>query len=205
MNIFVLCTGRSGSTTFIEACKHITNYSAAHESLSNKTGKERFSFPNNHIEADNRLSWQLGELDKKYGKDALYIHLFRDKESTAKSYMNRFLRPKSVIYAYANGIKKSPPETLSNKEKYQICLDYVQTINSNIEHFLKDKPRQMSININDIKPLFKAFWSEIQAEGNLENALNEFDKRHNKSKAKNIDYKYSFKHFLLRLKMVFKN
>ena len=31
-NVFVLCTGRCGSTTFTQACQHIQNYTASHES-----------------------------------------------------------------------------------------------------------------------------------------------------------------------------
>lgn len=202
MNVFVLCTGRSGSTSFIKACEHITNFSSAHESLSHKIGKQRFDFPKNHIEADNRLSWQLGELDKCFGKDAIYIHLTRDKEATAKSFTNRFLLPKSMIYAYANGIKKNPPETLSKDEKFQISLDYVDTVENNIELFLKDKPHQLSIDIKDIKNGFSLFWTLIKAEGDLEKALSEFEVRHNKSTSSTIDYKYNFKHFFLRLKMI---
>ena len=34
MRVFVLCTGRSGSTTFVRACQHIDNYTASHESTA---------------------------------------------------------------------------------------------------------------------------------------------------------------------------
>ncbi|MEJ1383421.1 MAG: hypothetical protein RPV21_03475, partial [Candidatus Sedimenticola sp. (ex Thyasira tokunagai)] len=67
MNIFILNTGRCGSTTFIEACRHITNYSAAHESRIQLIGDRRLAYPQNHIEADNRLSWLLGRLEHTYG------------------------------------------------------------------------------------------------------------------------------------------
>ena len=56
MNVFVLCTGRCGSTTFACACRHIENYTAAHESRSHLAGPERFAYPEDHIEVDNRLS-----------------------------------------------------------------------------------------------------------------------------------------------------
>jgi hypothetical protein len=201
MNVFVLCTGRSGSSGFIEACKHITNFTAAHESLSKETGQARFQFPQRHIEADNRLSWQLGELDKIYGKDAFYVHLTRNKEATAKSFMNRFLMPKSMIYAYANGIKKRPPEILTHTERFKICLDYVETVNTNIEVFLKDKPHQLSVELEDIKTGFRLFWKNIKADGNLDKALNEFDIKHNSNPKQNIDPSYSFKHAILKSKL----
>lgn len=65
MNIFVLCTGRSGSKTFIKACNHITNYTCGHESRAKRAKLEsrlNLDYPPNHIEADNRLSWFLGRL-----------------------------------------------------------------------------------------------------------------------------------------------
>ena len=205
MNVFVLCTGRSGSTSFIKACQHITNYSASHESLTDKYLNQRFEFPKNHIEADNRLSWQLGQLDEKYGKNAFYIHLKRERMAVAGSHNKRFLLPKSMIYAYANGIKKSPPETLDNAGKYLVCLDFYETVNSNIRLFLKDKPHQMTIELLDIKWEFEHFWHEIKAEGNLEKAISEFDKKHNKSKSKKIYWRYSLKHLGLKLLMTIKN
>lgn len=56
MNVFVLNSGRCGSTTFIAACRHITNYSSGHESRATLIGEERLAYPTQHIEADNRLS-----------------------------------------------------------------------------------------------------------------------------------------------------
>lgn len=90
MRIFILCTGRTGSTTIIKACKHIKNYTAAHESRSSMFGKERFNYNDNHIEADNRLSWLLGHLDKLYGENAYYVHLIRNKADTVRSLNRRW-------------------------------------------------------------------------------------------------------------------
>lgn len=201
MNVFILCTGRSGSTSFIKACEHITNFTASHESRSHLVGKPRFHFPENHIEGDNRLSWQLGELENTFGKNAYYVHLKRDKHAVVKSFMNRFLLPKSMIYAYANAIKKQPPETLDREQKYAICLDYVETVNTNIEVFLKDKPGQMTIELKDFKSDFKAFCKAIEADCDIEKALKEFELKHNKGHSLNIDLKYSLKHLILKFKM----
>ena len=86
MNVFVLNTGRCGSVTFIKACQHISNYTAAHESRSHCIAGERLAFPDNHIEADNRLSWVLGRLDAAYGDNAIYVHLRRDRTDTIRSF-----------------------------------------------------------------------------------------------------------------------
>lgn len=45
MNVFVLCTGRCGSVTFVEACKHVTNYTSAHESRAGIAGPGRVQYP----------------------------------------------------------------------------------------------------------------------------------------------------------------
>ena len=96
MNIFVLSTGRCGSTTLYNFCKHITNYSSGHESRDNLN----FSYNNNHIEIDNRLSWFLGRLDSKYGDKAFYVHLMRDDKKVAASYEKRFYYKRGISIGY---------------------------------------------------------------------------------------------------------
>jgi len=121
MNIFILNTGRCGSTTFIEACQHISNYSSAHESLSTYIGKQRLNYPDNHIEADNRLSWFLGRLDKEYGDDAFYVHLSRDLKQTAESFAKR--EDYGIMKAYKEGVLLGgDKEQLS----YDIAVDYLK-------------------------------------------------------------------------------
>ena len=58
--VFVLCTGRCGSTTFARAAAHATNFTAKHESRTYKLGAQRLAYPDNHIEVDNRLAWWRG-------------------------------------------------------------------------------------------------------------------------------------------------
>ena len=138
MRVFILCTGRSGSTSIIHACQHISNFTAAHESQAKVFGDKRLDYPDQHIEADNRLSWHLGQLDKKYGDEPIYVFMKRDRDKVAKSFTNRYYT-KSIIDAFCEGIRMRPAEHLSPQELEQACYDYVDTVNSNITHFLKDK------------------------------------------------------------------
>ena len=92
MNVFVLCTGRCGSTTFARAAEHATNFSVGHESRKRLIGAERFAYADNHIEVDNRLSWMLGRLDDHYGERARYVHLTREREAVARSFLQRWDR-----------------------------------------------------------------------------------------------------------------
>lgn len=180
MNIFVLSTGRCGSTTFVKACNHITNYTAAHESRGGFLGDMRFAFGENHIESDNRLSWVLGRLDRAYGDRAFYVHLRRDDKRTAASFANRYNR--GILRAYRTKILMALPESA---ETMDVCLDYCDTVNSNIALFIRDKTRKMDFSMENGRDDFRRFWELIGAQGNLEAALAEWDVPHNPSRELN--------------------
>ncbi len=174
MNIFVLNTGRCGSKTFIEASKHITNYSCAHESRSGMLHHERLKYPENHIEADNRLSWFLGRLDEKYGDHAFYVHLKRNDADTARSFSKRYSH--GIINAYRKTILMN---IFKDSDPMSICLDYCDTVNSNIEHFLKNKSKKLTIALENIDQGFKEFWNLIGAAGDIDAALSELKNNYN--------------------------
>ncbi|OOZ41960.1 hypothetical protein BOW53_01990 [Solemya pervernicosa gill symbiont] len=176
MNIFVLNTGRCGSTTFIKACGHIRNYSSDHESRSQLIGDQRLAYSDNHIEADNRLSWILGRLDKRYGDEAFYVHLSRNIDATASSFAKR--ESYGIMKAYREGVLL---EGRNEQQSHDIAHDYIETIESNIELFLKDKSKRMAFRLENAKEDFKTFWERIGAEGNLDAALAEWDISHNAS------------------------
>ena len=174
MNVFVLCTGRCGSTTFIRSCEHMTNYSTGHEGRARLIGEARFAYPPNHIEADNRLSWTLGALDEAYGDNAYYVHLHRDPEAVARSLNHRWNSPISIMAAYAHGIKKR-----SKADPLDICRDSVAMQTANIRHYLRDKSNVMDFPMEDAGTLFPEFWRWIGAEGDLDAALAEWRTKHN--------------------------
>ena len=178
MNVFVLCTGRCGSKTFATACKHIDNYTAAHESRTDSIGEERLSYPDQHIEVDNRLSWFLGRLDRTFGEQAFYVHLIRNEHDTAQSYEKRF--GTYIMKAYTDEILLG--DRTDDYLPYDICLDYCRTVNANIESFLSDKPQKLTVRLEDIENGFMQFWEAIGAEGNVDSALGELQIMHNKSR-----------------------
>lgn len=179
MNVFVLGTGRCGSTTFERACRHITNYTTGHESRAGMVGPERLKYPPDHIESDNRLSWFLGRLGRAYPRDVFYVHLLRDRMSVARSYARR-LEPGMIIPAYARGVYLGFEGDLE-RDALEVALDYVDTVTANIEAFLTDKPDRMTFRLERAGEDFPAFWSRIGAEGDLEAALAEFAVAHNAS------------------------
>ncbi len=176
MNIFVLNTGRCGSSTFIKSCQHISNYSCGHESRLNKLGSERLNYPINHIEADNRLSWILGRLDETYGNDALYVHLTRNQNDTAKSFAKRI--DFGILKAYEQGVLMHDAHITTAET---IAGDYLETVESNIKLFLKDKTNAVNICLENIEEDFTRFWTLINAQGDLNKALKEWLTNYNAS------------------------
>jgi hypothetical protein len=178
MNVFVLTTGRSGSLTFAEACRHISNYTTGHETRVGLVGEARLAYPDQHIEIDNRLAWFLGRLERTFGDEAFYVHLRRDEEATAASHVKRWNKP--AMQSYRKGILWDvDPET----DRLALARDLNLTMNSNIELFLRDKSRTMGIDIETAPSSFPAFWEAIGAEGDLEAALAELTVRHHEGTA----------------------
>ena len=176
MNVFVLCTGRCGSTTFIRACEHISNFSASHESRTHLLGSERFAYPPRHIEADNRLSWLLGRLERHYGDQAYYVHLRRNLAETALSFATR---KGGIMAAYRSPgiIMRLSPDA----DPLEVATDYCHTVTSNIELFLRDKSNKFVFDLEEAGRQFPDFCAWIGAEVSLEGALREFSVRHNAS------------------------
>ena len=176
MNVFILNTGRCGSTTFTKACQHINNYSSAHESQSQLLGEKRIRYPENHIEVDNRLSWFLGKLDKIYGDEAFYVHLNRNRQQTIESFARR--ENFGIMKAYKEGILLGGEESQSAED---IAADYIETIETNIQCFLKDKQNKMQFSLENATQDFQVFWERIGASGDLNTALKEWTKTYNAS------------------------
>lgn len=175
MNVFVLGTGRCGTSTFVEACRHFTNYTAGHETRTRQLGAGRFAYPPNHIEADNRLSWLLGRLEAAFGDDAFYVHLLRDPEAVAQSYARRWREGLGTLpAAYHSGVLHQHPG-----ERIALCRDLVATVTANVRLFLRDKPRQMTMQMETAAAAFPAFCEAIRAEGDLAGAITEWRTRHN--------------------------
>lgn len=175
MNVFVLCTGRCGSTTFTRAASHIDNYTTDHEARVRLLGAERFAYPDNHIEADNRLAWLLGRLDSTFGERAFYVHLTRDPSAVARSFDQRWNVKLGIISAYRNGILSGAGDAAP----LDVCVDLVKTIDSNIEMFLRDKPLKMRFELEAAHENWSTFWDRIGARGDLQKSLQEWNVAHN--------------------------
>jgi len=180
-NIFVLSPGRSGSKSIVEATSHLTNYTSAHESRAARLGNERFNYPDFHIEADNRLCWFFGEMSQRFsGDDVLYVHLKRDLQDTADSFLHRLRNSNyraSIMNAVAHGILMKPGDWTPDQEA-EVAKFYVETIHSNIADFVKSK-NHLVVHLQDGGESFDQFISAIDAEGDLEVARATWKQVHN--------------------------
>ena len=176
MRIFVLCTGRCGSMTFAKACSHITNYTSAHESGSYVDG----SYPDNHIEVDYRLSWFLGTLACKY-PEAQYVSLNRNKRDVVDSFVRRGISHSPILNAYTQGIIQPQFKAANPTEWLKKAVEhYVETVDANVGHFLEGRDGWWNIDIEQPLKHFGQFWRQIGADGDLDAACAEFDKRYNR-------------------------
>ena len=176
MNVFVLCTGRSGSVTFSRAAAHMTNFTSGHETRVRLLGDARLAYPPYHVEADNRLTWMLGRLEEKFGDSAFYVHLMRDAQATALSFNHRWQMKGSIIAAYRDAIlmgAEGPP--------IAVCTDYVETVNANIRAFLSGKPHAMRFELERAEDHWRTFWERIGAKGDLQASLAEWKVRHHRT------------------------
>lgn len=200
MRVFVLGTGRSGSLSLARACEHLDNYTVGHEQHPHTVGAGRLDYPDEHIEIDNRLSWMLGRLHDRFGDDALYVHLRRDPDAIARSYEARWPDEptsllsymqrrrtgergfESLVSAYAYGVLQRI-EYWPRSRRRAIARDMVDTIESNVQLFLRHVPRSLTIDIEDGRMALETLWGEMGGTGDLVTAVEELGRRHNATAA----------------------
>ncbi|MCC5859605.1 MAG: hypothetical protein JJT90_15715 [Ectothiorhodospiraceae bacterium] len=61
------------------------------------------------------------------------------------------------------------------------CVDYCQTVDSNIRQFLRDKTWKMNFRLETAESDFSRFWDLIGADGDLGRALEEWRVQYNAS------------------------
>lgn len=103
-----------------------------------------------------------------------------------------------MIDAFCSGIRLTAPEKLDDRERYLMAEDYVDTVNDNISEFLAHRKNAMAISIERIQEDFPKLWERIDATGDLNSALEEFQQRHNKSHPRKLELTYRTKLFIKR-------
>lgn len=182
MRVFCLGTGRSGTTTFARAFAHATNYTSGHETRVAMLGPARLDYPDWHAEADNRLTWFLGGLGERFGNEAVYVHLTRDRDAVIDSFGERHRGKVSILRAFGMGIV-SRKEPYSAEEWRDAAAMYVDTVTANVRAFLSGRPLVVEMTVEDPLPGFARVWEMAQATGDASAAAAEWSIRHNARKA----------------------
>ena len=180
-HVFVLCTGRCGSTTLARACGHLTNWTAGHESRTHEIGPARLAYPPRHIEVDNRLAWFLGRLNQSHGDRAAYVHLTRDPEAVARSFARRASH--GIFRAYRTQVLARSARLRPDRAPLDAARDYVETVTANIVHFLADKSHVLPVRLESLSADGARFLDWIGAEGDLAAARATLGLVHNASKS----------------------
>ncbi len=186
-NVFVLGTGRCGTVTFSSACGHFDNYTAGHESRRGELSAARFEYPEHHIESDNRLSWFLGELGRRFDDDeTLYVHLTRSPDDVVASYTRRWDSGfrSNIGRAFGHGIVVRTEDWPAD-EVQSVIRFYVETVTANIEAFVEGRP-SMSMQLEAIQAQFPDFIERVGASGDLAAAAAELRVMHNASPAGHV-------------------
>jgi len=183
MRVFILGTGRCGTMTMTEAFRHADNYTSGHETKA-ESFYDPLEYPDWHIESDSRLVWFLGELDRAY-PDALYIHLIRKREQFVRSVVARGADidygPRSILRAFGASVLQQGERFLEHPD--EVAGRLWDVVNTNVEVFLRDK-RHLTIWLHELTDRFPEVWDFVGAEGDLQAALAETRRRHNRGRVK---------------------
>jgi len=185
VRVFVVGTGRCGTRTFAMACKHISNFTAGHETHARQSIGD-LSYPDQHIEVDHHLTWGLPLLLKRYpvGSDAVYVHLLRDRAACVGSYSRRLnMDLFAKLACFVNCTRHTPGLRRAAAEYYY------DAINALADSALRKAPlregyrfegNRLTVFIESLPEAWPRFWELIGAEGNHEAALAETRKRYNR-------------------------
>lgn len=179
-NVFVIGSGRCGTSTFAKACEHIENWSVAHESKAQSWGYDRLDYPHGHIECDCRLSWRMGSLVSRF-PDAFYVHLVRDQLETAKSWSHRANRT-MMRYWWRCVLLHWHDPRMPEEHSIPVAMDMVRTANDNVAHAIRNA-RHVVVWIETPRSGFEEMWRAIGAKGDLDAALDTLKRKHNCSMA----------------------
>ncbi len=80
-----------------------------------------------------------------------------------------------IMKVYHKGIC----ENVNKRKPIELCVDFCNTVNSNIELFLKGKNNKMVFGLENAKRDFRHFLLQIEAEGDREAALAEWNVKYN--------------------------
>lgn len=172
MRVFVVGTGRCGTSTFYQACRHVANFTAGHESAARTLGL--YPYPDGHIEVAAHLSMAMGRVMRAH-QSARWVHLIRDRDDAVRSLASQSqVQLDSFARHWFQAFQADPNE---------VAAAFYDCVNANIERMLETVPPQRSktLQLERIGDQWQEFWDWIGAEGDFEASLAEWERRYNSS------------------------
>lgn len=179
MNVFVTGTGRCGTSTFYQACRHFTNYTTGHESHA---GFQEVPYPpDNHIEVSSQLVIWIPRLLRFY-PDAKFVHLIRERRSCVKSLAYQALKP---MKDFASQWFQYFPEN-ENEIPLKGAMLFYESMNDLIPA-LVPASQLMTIQIETAQDQWETFCRWINAEGDLEEGAKKLLQQYNTKYCRGVD------------------
>lgn len=173
MRIFVIGTARCGATTFLRACRHLTNFTTGRSPGIPLGEGKAFLYPDHHIEVDPRLAWFLGSLADRY-PDAVFVHLRRRRNEVVDSLVRHWSRLWQDPCLTAFRQVALPKGTgWSFEQRRHLGELVVDSTLANVDTFLRTRT-SLTLWLHEIQESFPVFLDFIGAEGNLAAALDEW-------------------------------
>lgn len=168
MRVFVTGTGRCGTSTFYHACRHMTNYTAGHESAACYYD---YQYPDWHIEASGGLSFFVGTLLKRHPASK-WVLLKRNRWDTIDSLVKQSaesMRRFGQFWLY-----------MSDPDPFLAADVFYETVHDLI-HAAVPKGQLRVMEMERAKDDWRDFWKWIGAEGDFDASLAEWDRKYNSS------------------------
>jgi hypothetical protein len=169
MRVFVVGTGRCGTATFYQACRHITNYTCAHESQAFRIPD--YEYPDNHIEVSHLNVIAIPWLREHY-PGSVFVHLTRERQACIKSLQSEEW---GSMYSWCFQWYLSTHAVMV-RDAAQAYYDRITELCNALL-----PPDHLRIRIETAKEQWPQFWNRINAVGNYGASLSKLSRRYNYS------------------------
>jgi len=188
--VLVTGTGRCGSTTFLAACRKITNWSSYQESIFRRPWDRKLDIPERTIEVSPPLAFWVPRLLADYPR-LLVVHLWRRRDDCVRSLARlRNVHRRRVMAHWAlqwTGVAVADDHVLAAAGMfYDGVNDWIdlaaQAFAPVDRPDYQGRARFIRFDCDNMRDNFPRFWAMIQAEGDLDGAMTTLTQRFNTGK-----------------------
>lgn len=171
MRIFVVGTGRCGTSTFYHAAKHATNYHVGHESRAGRREPNDYIYPDQTLEISCHLSFAVPLLYERNGfHDVKIVHLVRERRPCIES----LARVKDALQSLAFGIQQCKPK--SDTEHLAWAEWWYDLVNENIS---ATAWHPFEFQMEAAEDFWPDFWMWAGCEGDFDASMEEWRRKYN--------------------------